>query len=77
MVNIEGKIKKFPLYIDFHSIMGIIMKVYMEKENAMTNYEKAAALWQSKKITTDAELAEALNGHSIAFAYHSGKIEKI
>lgn len=75
MVNIEGKIKKFPLYIDFHSIMGIIMKVYMEKENAMTNYEKAAALWQSKKITTDAELAEALNGHSIAFAYHSGKIE--
>lgn len=75
MVNIEGKIKKFPLYIDFHSIMGIIMKVYMEKENVMTNYEKAAALWQSKKITTDAELAEALNGHSIAFAYHSGKIE--
>lgn len=47
----------------------------MEKENAMTNYEKAVALWQSKKITTDAELAEALNGHSIAFAYHSGKIE--
>lgn len=47
----------------------------MEKENAMTNYEKAAAIWQSKKISTDAELAEALNGHSIAFAYHSGKIE--
>ena len=47
----------------------------MEKENAMTNYEKAVVLWQSKKITTDAELAEALNGHSIAFAYHSGKIE--
>ena len=47
----------------------------MEKENAMTIYEKAVALWQSKKITTDAELAEALNGHSIAFAYHSGKIE--
>lgn len=75
MVNIEGKIKKFPLYINFHSIMGIITEVYMEKENAMTIYEKAVALWQSKKITTDAELAEALNGHSIAFAYHSGKIE--
>lgn len=41
----------------------------------MTNYEKAVTLWQEKKITTDAELAEALNGHSIAFAYHSGKIE--
>lgn len=41
----------------------------------MTEYEKAVALWQSKKITTDAELAEAMNGHSISFAYHSGKIE--
>ncbi len=33
----------------------------------MDPYEKAFAL--------AAELAEALNGHSIAFAYHSGKIE--
>lgn len=41
----------------------------------MTNYEKAVALWQQRNITNDAELAEALNGHSIAFAYHSGKIE--
>ena len=41
----------------------------------MTNYEKAVALWKRKKITNDAELAEAMNGHSIAFAYHSGKIE--
>lgn len=41
----------------------------------MTNYEKAVALWQQRGITNDAELAEALNGHSIAFAYHSGKIE--
>ena len=41
----------------------------------MTDYEKAVALWQRKKINTDAELAEAMNGHSIAFAYHSGKIE--
>lgn len=38
-------------------------------------YEKAVALWKSKNITTDAQLAEALNGHSIAFAYHSGEIE--
>lgn len=41
----------------------------------MTSYEKAISLWQQKRIATDAELAEALNGHSIAFAYHSGKIE--
>lgn len=41
----------------------------------MTNYEKAVALWQQRNITNDAELAEALNGHSITFAYHSGKIE--
>ena len=41
----------------------------------MTDYEDALALWQEKNITTDAELAEALNSHSIAFAYHSGKIE--
>ncbi len=41
----------------------------------MDQYEKAIDLWQSQKITTDAELAQALNGHSIAFAYNSGKIE--
>lgn len=41
----------------------------------MERYEKAVALWQKKQITTDAQLAEALNGHSIAFAYHSGRIE--
>ncbi len=41
----------------------------------MTNYEKAVDLWQQRGITNDAELAEALNGHSIAFAYHSSKIE--
>ena len=41
----------------------------------MTDYEKALALWQRKHITTDAELAEALNSHSISFAYHSGKLE--
>lgn len=41
----------------------------------MELYEKACAYWKKKKIRTDAELAEALNGHSIAFAYHSGKLE--
>ncbi len=41
----------------------------------MTQYEKALVLWRGRHITTAAELAEALNGHSIAFAYHSGKIE--
>lgn len=41
----------------------------------MTDYEKALELWQRKHITTDAQLAEALNGYSIAFAYHSGKLE--
>jgi Fic family protein len=47
---------------------------YKERD-CMTDYEKAVVLWRQKNITTDAELAEALNGHSIAFAYHSGKIE--
>ena len=41
----------------------------------LTEYEKAVDIWQKRKIKNDAELAEALNGHSIAFAYHSGKIE--
>ncbi len=41
----------------------------------METYEKALAYWRRKNIQTDAELAEALNGHSISFAYHSGKIE--
>lgn len=41
----------------------------------MDDYSKAVAWWQDKKITNDAELAETLNGYSIAFAYNSGKIE--
>ena len=41
----------------------------------MTTYEKALAFWKSMNVQTDAELSEALNGHSIAFAYHSGKME--
>ena len=38
-------------------------------------YEKAVALWRQRNIQTDAELAEALNGHSVSFAYHSGNLE--
>ena len=41
----------------------------------MDSYEAALALWKQKQIHTDAELAEALNGHSVLFAYHSGKLE--
>ena len=46
-----------------------------EKEENMELYDRIIALWQQKKIKSDAELAEVLNSHSIAFAYHSGKIE--
>ena len=41
----------------------------------MEQYSEAVSLWQSKKITTVAELAEAMSGQSIAFEYNSGKIE--
>lgn len=41
----------------------------------MTRYESALLWWRRKEITTEAKLAEALNAHSIAFAYHSGRIE--
>ena len=41
----------------------------------MTDYERAVELWRARGISDDAQLAEALNGHSIAFAYHSGRIE--
>ena len=41
----------------------------------MTSYEQTVAFWREKDIKTDAELAEILNSHSIAFAYHSGRIE--
>ena len=34
----------------------------------MGGYERALDLWQSKNISTDAELAEALNSFSVAFA---------
>ena len=41
----------------------------------MERYEAVLALWRQKEVKTDAELAEALNGHSVLFAYHSGKLE--
>ncbi|MCD8008963.1 MAG: Fic family protein, partial [Clostridiales bacterium] len=41
----------------------------------MSLYENIVAMWQQKNISTDAELAEMLNSHSISFAYNSGKIE--
>lgn len=41
----------------------------------MDLYEKILRWWQSKNISTDAELAEALNGYVVFFAYHSGKLE--
>lgn len=41
----------------------------------MDRYTQALRLWQKKQVKTDAELAEALNGHSISFAYHSGNLE--
>lgn len=41
----------------------------------LKRYEAAVALWQRRRITNDAELAEALNAYRIAFAYHSGNIE--
>ena len=39
------------------------------------DYAKAVGLWRKKGIVTDADLAEALNSHRIAFAYNSCKIE--
>ena len=41
----------------------------------MTDYEKTLELWRRKNVQSDVELAEALNGYSISFAYYSGKIE--
>ncbi len=41
----------------------------------MTEYDKTVTWWKSRNIKTEAELAEAMNGHGILLAYHSGKIE--
>ena len=41
----------------------------------MDHYAAILENWKNRHIRTDAELAEVLNGQSIAFAYHSGKIE--
>ena len=79
--------KTFPFCVTFFTLFtiseafcAILMDIrgkrrLQKRRRDMTQYEKAVALWRQRNITTDAELAEALNGHSIAFAYHSGKIE--
>ena len=41
----------------------------------MISYDSVVEFWKKKNITNDAELAEVLNGHSIAFAYQSGKLK--
>lgn len=41
----------------------------------MDRYEEVLALWRRKQVKTDAELAEALNGQGISYAYHSGRLE--
>ena len=38
----------------------------------MDRYEEVLAFWQGKRVKTDAELAEVLNGQCISYAYHSG-----
>ena len=43
--------------------------------NCNEKYRQVLAWWEEKNVHIDAELAEVLNGHSIAFAYNSGKIE--
>ncbi|MDO4803423.1 MAG: hypothetical protein Q4A32_01220 [Lachnospiraceae bacterium] len=40
-----------------------------------SDYDKTISCWQGKNIQTDAELAEALNGYRVSFAYHSGNLE--
>ena len=41
-------------------------------ENA---YVSVARWWRSRNIRTEAELSEILNGNSVLFAFHSGKLE--
>lgn len=41
----------------------------------MPEYKHVVNFWKEKKINTDAELSEALNAHSVNYAYNSGKIE--
>ncbi len=48
----------------------------MDKMNILKDkYKLLISWWQSLNITDDAALAEAFNGHIIAFAYNSGNIE--
>ena len=46
-----------------------------EGMKALDRYEKTVVHWQSREIRTGSELAKALRGFDIAFAYHSGRIE--
>ena len=41
----------------------------------MYDYDMVLRYWKDKKITDDAELMEAMSGHSILMSYNSGKIE--
>lgn len=41
----------------------------------MPYYEKAVSLWRARHIATEADLAQAIQGHCIAYAYHSCKME--
>ena len=41
----------------------------------MNAYDKTLRFWRDKHITTDAQLAAVLSGHSVTFAYHSTKLE--
>lgn len=41
-------------------------------ENA---YVSIARWWRSRRIRTEAELSEILNGNSVLFAFHSGRLE--
>lgn len=41
----------------------------------MTPYEQTLAFWEKKQIADDAALSAALNERSVAFAFHSGKLE--
>ena len=43
----------------------------------MEKYDEIVLAWKNQKLRSVAELAAALNGYIIQFAYHSGKIENM
>lgn len=47
----------------------------MDTKDIEKAYYEIVSWWKKKIITTDAQLAEAFNGHIISFAYNSGNIE--